>query len=353
MIARGNPLFQGANDVTVAAREELVEQLHHRDLGAEGVVHRSHLETDDAASHHEEATRDLGELEGARRIDDPGVVPGKVGQPHRLRSGRDDRVLEPDAPDRAFGRLDREDPGALEPSGPLHDLHLAALREFREPAGEAFHHVVLPVRELSDVDCRCPVVHSARPELGCRGHGLGGAEERLGGNAADVEAHPTQGRVPLDEHGLPAEVGGPEGGRVAPRPRPEDHHVGAEVDVVRDGGGGVGGLDARRGSGRRLRGGRWRGRGGRSGRLRRGPGSRRFARLRRRSAGSGLVRHLAGGSGPGPRIETHQHGSRRDAVSDRDLDGGDHAFDRRREVHARLVALEDDHGVVEPDPVSR
>ena len=62
-------------------------------------------------------------------------------------------------------------------------------------------------------------VDPARPELRRRGHRLRGAEERLGGDTADVEADPAQGRVALDEHRAPAEVGGPERGRVAARSR--------------------------------------------------------------------------------------------------------------------------------------
>ena len=72
----------------------------------------------------------------------------------------------------------------------------------------------------------------------------------------------------------------------------------------------------------------------------------------RRAAGSSGAT-AAETPGPGPRVEPHQHGSRLDPVPDGYLDGGDHAFDRRREVHARLVALEDDHRIVESDPVPR
>ena len=55
----------------------------------------------------------FGEGEGARGIDDARVVPGEVRQTDRLRSGRDDRVLEADAADAAaVRRIDREDAGA-------------------------------------------------------------------------------------------------------------------------------------------------------------------------------------------------------------------------------------------------
>ena len=265
-----------------------------------------------------------------------------------------------------LGRLHREDPRALEPSGPLHDLHLASLGEAREPPGKAPDDPVLPRVELRRVDRGGPEVHPALPELRRRGHRLRGAEERLGGNAAHVEAYSAEGRVPLDEHGAPAEVGGPEGGGVAARSRPDNYHLRAEVDVVRDRGRGVAGLDPRSGVRCRRRRRRRRGLGGRSGRFRcrlsrGGSGhhprirglTRRAFRLRLRSDWRRFLRGGIGGLGTRTRIEPHQHGSRRDAVPDRDLDGGDHAFGRRREVHARLVALEDDHRIVEPDPVSR
>jgi hypothetical protein len=50
-------------------------------------------------------------------------------------------------------------------------------------------------------------------------------QQRLGGDAADVQAHAAQGGIALDDDGLQAEVGGAEGGRIATRAGAEHQHV--------------------------------------------------------------------------------------------------------------------------------
>ena len=59
-----------AHEVLVRARYQRVHQLDHRDLRAERVVHRRHLEPDDAAADDQQALRHPAELERAGRIDD-------------------------------------------------------------------------------------------------------------------------------------------------------------------------------------------------------------------------------------------------------------------------------------------
>ena len=52
-------------------------------------------------------------------------------------------------------------------------------------------------------------------------------QQRLGGDAADVEADAAEALVALDEHGLQAEVGGAEGGGVAAGARADDDDIDA------------------------------------------------------------------------------------------------------------------------------
>ena len=59
-----------------------------------------------------------------------------------------------------------------------------------------------------------------------------GVQQRLGGDAADVEAHAAEPVIALDEHRLEAEVGGAERCRVAAGARADDDHVGVVVAVV-------------------------------------------------------------------------------------------------------------------------
>ena len=63
-----------------------VGQLDDADLDAERVVHRRHLEADDAAADDQQALRQI-ELERAGRIDDARIV-GQAGQADRSPSPR-------------------------------------------------------------------------------------------------------------------------------------------------------------------------------------------------------------------------------------------------------------------------
>jgi len=65
LVARRDPPLERPHEIPVTARDEPVAQLHHRHAGAERVVHRRHLEPDDAAAHDEQALGDLLERERA------------------------------------------------------------------------------------------------------------------------------------------------------------------------------------------------------------------------------------------------------------------------------------------------
>ena len=70
------------------------------------------------------------------------------------------------------------------------------------------------------------------------GDHLGGVQQRLGRDAADVEAHPAQRAAGVDHHDLLAEVGGPERGGVATGPGAEDQDLGVHVALLPGVGGG-------------------------------------------------------------------------------------------------------------------
>jgi hypothetical protein len=60
-------------------------------------------------------------------------------------------------------------------------------------------------------------------------HHAGDVQQRLGRDAAHVQAHATEGGVALDDDGLQAQVGGAEGGRIAARAGAQHQHVALEV----------------------------------------------------------------------------------------------------------------------------
>ena len=177
---------------------------------------------------------------------------------------------------------------------PLTTVTLRALARPGEAAGQALDHAVLPVAELVEVDLRGGEGDAVAAHVDRLVHHLGGVEEGLGGDAADIEAHPAQGRPALDQHHLLAEVGGAEGGGVAAGAGAQHQHLGVEVAL---------------GPGRRP----WR----------RGPLPAGAARLRL-GAGLKLQDQVALG----------------DLVALLDLELGHRARGRRGHVHRGLVALQ-------------
>ena len=153
-------------------------------------------------------------------------------------------------------------------------------------------------------------------------HHRGDVQQRLGRNAADVEADAAERRVALDDDRLHAEVGGAEGGRVAAGAGAEDEHFAFEVGTA-----GMAG-------GHRCRG------------RRRGCCGRRRSRGR---CGAGDRGGRSGGTG----FDLDQHGAFADLGAELDLHFLDHAFDRARHVHGRLVGFERGDGVFDLDACRR
>src|SRR5213592_821990 len=77
---------------------------------------------------------------------------------------------------------------------------LAHLRHRGEPAGELSDHLVLERAQLGEVELRLAKRDAVAGEIARGVHDGRGMQERLRGNAADVEAHAAQRRIALDQH---------------------------------------------------------------------------------------------------------------------------------------------------------
>ena len=78
--------------------------------------------------------------------------------------------------------------------------------------------LVLPLEQLGQVDFRRAEVDAVRAHLADFVDDLGGMQQRLGGNAAHVEADAAQHGPAFDQRDLEAEIGGAERGGVATGP---------------------------------------------------------------------------------------------------------------------------------------
>ncbi len=196
-----------------------------------------------------------------RRIHQPLVVVREAGDARRLRAGGDDAVVERHRLDAVLG-LDREQVRRHELAAPFDDGDLALLGHAAEAAGQLGDHAVLELAQPLEIDLGLAEREAHVGSFLGVGDHLGGVEQRLRRDAADVEADAAQARVALDQHHLLAEVGGAEGGGVAAGARAQHQDVGVVLGVGVLGGAGAG-RDRRRRRGRVRRSRRLRGRAGR------------------------------------------------------------------------------------------
>ncbi|MNQ98994.1 hypothetical protein D3C85_1147140 [compost metagenome] len=113
-----------------------------------------------------------------------------------------------------------------------HDLDLARLRHAGEAAGELLDHTVLEVAQRVDVDFGRAVLDAVLGEQLHLVHHAGRVQQRLGGDAAHVEADAAECGVAFDQHGLHAEVGAAERGRVAAGAGAEHEHLAFDVGLA-------------------------------------------------------------------------------------------------------------------------
>ena len=151
---------------------------------------------------------------------------GRNGSEAASEPDGDDAVLEADD---GVADLDRVRAGEL--AGAAHDLDLALLGQRLQAAGEPADDAVLELADLVDVDLRRLEGDAGLAELGGLGHHLGDVQQRLGRDAADVQADAAELLAAVDQGDAQPEIGGAEGGRVAARAAAEHGDLDLDVGV--------------------------------------------------------------------------------------------------------------------------
>jgi hypothetical protein len=233
LVALRDDPVQRPHEVRVGAGHELVEELHDGDARAQRGVDRRHLQADDAAPDHEQAPGNVLELERGGGVHDARIV-RKVRDLEGPGARGDDRVLECDRRG-ALTALGAQEVRSFEAPYAFHHPHLAALREPRQATRELPDHLVLEVADLREIEPRLSELHTALPQCADLGDHLRQVEQRFRRDAAHVEADSPKRRMALHEHDLLAEVGRPERGGVAARPRTEHQHLGPEIRIGQPG----------------------------------------------------------------------------------------------------------------------
>ena len=218
---------EGAHDVVVEGRDDFRQELDDGDLTAEAGPDGAELEADGAAADHHEFFRHAGEIKGVVARDDSFAVElherqldgGGAGGDDEVFGGKANRAVEGNGPYLDLGRR-------YESCGAGEDGDLAGLGEQADAADELGHDGVLALEDGGEIgldgaefDARFGGV-VFRP-----GVLLAAVEERLAGNAADVEAGAAERGAFLDEGDLQAELLGAEGAHIAARAGADDDEI--------------------------------------------------------------------------------------------------------------------------------
>src|SRR6185437_15273335 len=134
--------------------------------------------------------------------------------------------------------LDAESVGGSELALPGDDLDLALLGERGQPACQALDDRVLPAADGRKIEGGLAEADPVRAHRSRVVNDLCDMQQRLGGDAADVEADAAEGRALVDENDVLPEIGGAEGGGVAAGASAQNQDVGLDVRLAARIGGG-------------------------------------------------------------------------------------------------------------------
>jgi hypothetical protein len=197
-----------------------------------------HFQTNDTTANDNHLLGDLLERNGTGAGNDPLLVDGQTGEGRGLGTGGDENVLGADRRLATLGKVDGNGVLVLEGAGALDVLDVVLLEEELDALGQArdgcllgLHHggqVELDITNL-DTAALC-VVQNLVVEVRV-------VEQRLGGDAADVEAGAAEGTALLNAGDLEAGLTSLDGSNVASNAATDDDQILVLCASVSPGGG--------------------------------------------------------------------------------------------------------------------
>src|SRR5262245_1662306 len=212
-------------DLQVDARQDAVEKFNHGYVGAEAAPHRAELEADHAGADDEQALRHLAERDGGIRRHDPFFVDVDAFEPRHVGSGGNDDVAGfQDLRGAVALHLDlsRGDDAA----GAMHGIDLVLLEQELDPFDVALDAGVLELHQAIEIELRGFYLdpHAAEAVTGLFEQ-LGGMQQRLGRDAADIETGTAVGGALLHHRGLQAQLCRPDGAHIAAGAGADDDEI--------------------------------------------------------------------------------------------------------------------------------
>ncbi len=225
----GEGLAREVRDLGVLGGKDAGEHLDHGHFGAEAAVEARELDADGAGAHNQQR---LGKARRDHRLlvgPDQPAVGLEARQGPRPRAGGDDDVPGLDIGKRlARFANDGDRASAFQPRRPVDHGDVVLPHEIGDAVGKPLGHFAAPLDHRREIEAD---IVGGEPELGRVPHRpveLGGAEQRLGGDAAPVEADAAE-MLALDDRGLHAELRRADGGDIAAGAGADDGEIEARV----------------------------------------------------------------------------------------------------------------------------
>ena len=212
-------------DLRVLERDDAVHELDQRHLGPEVAVHARPLDADRPRPDDRDPLRGVVACQRLVRGDDEMPVDVEAGQRTGCGAGGEDEVGGARLDVAALAATHPDAGGAGQRAGAVEDGDLVLLHEELDALDVLLHHRVAahPERPVVEVDAIVPGEAELGPLLGDAVEQVGRLEQRLGRDAAAVQAGAAEA-VALHEPHRQAELGGADGADVA-HPTAEDEEV--------------------------------------------------------------------------------------------------------------------------------
>ena len=213
-------------DLQIDAGHDAVEKLDHDHLGAEPPPHRAELEPDHARADDQQPLRNARKNERARGRDDAFLVDGHALERRHVRAGGDDDVFRLDGLRRAVRGLYLDLAPGEDAGHALKRVDLVPLEQEGDALDVAVDALVLEPHHAGKIELRRPDLDAHAGEgVGGLLVKFGGMQQRLGGNAPDIETGAAEGRALLDERGLEAELRRANGAHIAAGSGADDNQI--------------------------------------------------------------------------------------------------------------------------------
>jgi hypothetical protein len=158
-VALLDAFLEGFDEISVAAGDQLIGQLDHGNLRAQCIVHRGHLETDDATADHEQSIGHLLEQQCVCRVHDSGIVSGNARQLDRPRASGNDAIAERNGLQAVAG-LHRDLVTRTEPAAASDHGDLPPIRQCIQPLGQTAHDSILEAAQPFEIEPGFAKIHA-------------------------------------------------------------------------------------------------------------------------------------------------------------------------------------------------